>query len=377
MKKTFYYLTFVAFAFCLAACKKSSIHPTNDQKNNDTTVDVYIGGYIDAPKGNGITQVAAYWKNGAITVLGDTTAMTIVKGIAVSGSDVYVAATEYTFNGGEYAVVWKNGVATRLSPDAAEAEVTSIAVQGSDVYVGGYTHKIVLQTAEETQYDSSPVYWKNGVESQLTNAASINAITISGSDIYFAGSSVAGGKFTGNGMGNGSVAAYWKNGNSPVTLDYPSIYLPAYSSSASAIAVSGSTVYTAGTTMNYQPEMWKNNTPFILASSVEASSAQSVAVSGEDVYIAGVSGNFNVATVWKNNLPLTLTTAPGTTMTNSEATAVALERGNIYVSGSIKNAAGNEYGAYYWKNGQLTRLTNGTGVGAFATCMTLVPPPVL
>jgi len=373
MKKTFYLLTMSALLLSLGACKKKGLHPTPPSNGSDTAVDVYIGGYVDAPKGQGITQVAAYWKNGTINLLGDTNSMTLVKGIAVSGPDVYVVATQYTLTGGEYAIVWKNGTPTQLSPDSAEAEVTCIGIQGSDVYIGGYTHNIATQTPTETTYNSTPVYWKNGVVNHLPNAASISAITVSGSDVYFAGSAIAQGKFSGLGIGTGGVAAWWKNGSSPVTLDYPSTYLTTYSSAASAIAVSGANVYTAGYTQNYQPEIWKNNAPAILQNSVEASSAQSVATSGNDVYIAGVSGNFNVATVWKNNIPLTLNAVQGATMTNSEASAVAVAGNNVYVTGYIKNATGNEYSSYYWKNTQLTPLSNGIGLGAFATCMVLAP----
>lgn len=374
MKKTYQLLITAALALSLGACKKNGLHPTNGNDANDTTVDVYIGGYIDVPKGLGITQEAAYWKNGVITVLGDTSTMTLAKGIAVSGTDVYVAATQYPFGAGyANAIIWKNGVPTKLSPDSAGAEVTCLGVQGSDVYVGGYTHNITSETENGTAYNSLPVYWKNGAVNHLPNATSINAVTFSGSDIYFAGATLATDKFNGTGMGYGAVASYWKNGVSPVTLGYPSTYLPAYSSAATSIAVNGQDVYTAGQTESYQPEVWKNNTPAILQGSIGASNANSVAVAGNDVYIAGFSGNFNVATVWKNNIPLTLSPMAGASMTNSNATAVALAGNNVYVAGYIKNASGNEYGAYYWKNGQLTQLSNGPGIGAYATCMVLVP----
>ena len=302
MRTKYLSLLFVGFVLFAASCKKAGLHPTKRDAVIDTAVDVYTAGYITTSNGSGgISEVAAYWKNGVITRLTDSLSFSEATGIAVSGTDVYVvgytSSPSNQFN--ENAVLWKNGVATKLSPDSTASQATFIALSGTDVYVGGFIYDVISQTANSTGYGSQPIYWKNGVPNLLPKATAINAIAVNGSDVYMAGSVVSANKFNGVGIGNGSIAAYWKNGALIDSLAYPAAYLPAYSSGASAIAVSGNNVYTAGVTEIYQPEMWQNSTPTILANTTTYSSAQGIASNGTDVYVAGVSGNFNVATYWK------------------------------------------------------------------------------
>jgi len=375
MKTKYLSLLIAGLALFAASCKKTSFHPTTRDAVVDTAVDVYAAGYITANNGRGgVTEVAAYWKNGVITRLTDSLSFCEAKGIAVVGTDVYVVGyiSNLTNPFNENAVLWKNGVATKLSPDSTASEATFIGVLGTDVYIGGLIHDVISQTANSTSYGSQPVYWKNGVPNLLPNATSITAIAFNGSDVYMAGSIVSPNKFTGIGMGNGSVAAYWKNGALADTLGYPAAYLPAYSSSANAIAVSGSNVYTAGVTDIYQPEMWQNGTPTILANTTESSIAAGIATNGTDVYVVGMSGNFNIATYWKNNEPTALSVG-ALSMTNSFAQAIALNGNDIYVTAQVKHASDQNYASYYWKNGVSVELSAGTGTGAYVKSIALAP----
>ena len=62
----------------------------------------------------------------------------------------------------------------------------------------------------------------------------------------------------------------------------------------------------------------------------------------------------------KNNDPITLSV--GTlSMTNSMATALALNGNDLYVAGQVKHPGDQDYGSYYWKNGVPIALSPGSG----------------
>jgi hypothetical protein len=82
-----------------------------------------------------------------------------------------------------------------------------------------------------------------------------------------------------------------------------------------------------------------------------------------DVYAAGTEANINtgvgVAKVWKNGIPMSLSTVTGF---NSEAFSVAVSNTDIYAAGY--QSAGNNQIATFWKNGVVTALTNGSNDAA-------------
>jgi hypothetical protein len=376
MKTKYLSLIVTGLAMCFASCKKTNIHPHIPVTAIDTAVDVYTAGYVHASNGlGGITEEAAYWKNGVITKLTDSLSFAEATGIAVSGQDVYIVGWTSSLSnlGLQNAVLWKNGIPTTLSADSTAAVANCIALQGTDVYIGGTIFDIASQTSNGTSYNSRPVYWKNGTPNTLPNATSIATVTVNGNDIYFAGSALSQNKFQATGpLGPGSTAAYWKNGAMPDTLAYPAIYLTAYSSQANAIAVGGTNVYTAGTTANYQPESWQNGSPTILDGSSTRSSVYGIATNGQDVYVAGVNGSFYNASYWKNNEPFQLS-AGTLSMTNSFATAIAVNGNDVYIAGQVKHAADAEYASYYWKNGVPVELSAGSAKGAYAKSIVLAP----
>ncbi|UII33181.1 IPT/TIG domain-containing protein [Fulvivirga ulvae] len=150
--------------------------------------DVYVGGQNEFK--------AAYWKNGAMTVLEE--AFSSVNDIVVVGNDVYVAGQDNQ----QRAVYWKNGTAIGLSGGIV---AYAIEVSGNDVYVVGYG----------TDSESGNVvakYWKNGTPVNLTDGsrpAFASDIAIVEDDIYISGSST-------NNNGE-EIAKYWKNGK-PLNL---------------------------------------------------------------------------------------------------------------------------------------------------------------
>ena len=192
--------------------------------------DVYIIGasLASSNAGSGSTAAAVYWKNGSMVNLTQNlpdVVAAFTKGIAVSGSDVYLCGYLFTgYNDTLDAVYWKNGQLNYL-PNGYMAKC--IAVSGLDVYVGG------------TSLHDGDVYWKNGVMHTLGNAAQVTAITAIGSDVYIAG-------FTASGP---NQACYWKNGQ---MIPLPEGF------EVTGIALHGADVYCSGNINSNQACFWRN-----------------------------------------------------------------------------------------------------------------------
>ena len=126
--------------------------------------------YQDASGNTYKKSVAKYWKNSQPVILTDGTEDAYAESIAVSGTDVYVAGTEwngksYQIQGSTYiyrksiAKYWKNGKAVNLTDGIEDAVAKSIAISGTDVYVAGTVNGYAT-------------YWKNGVAVKLSNVES-------------------------------------------------------------------------------------------------------------------------------------------------------------------------------------------------------------
>ena len=183
---------------------------------------------------------------------------------------------------------------------------------------------IVAGTSLNSNGFNVATYWVNGVAATLTDSAtpsSANAITVSGNDIYIAGIATIAGKVT---------AVYWKNGTMVKLTNGNS-----GSAAANGIAVSGNNVYVAGN-----------------------------AVNGNDIIAVGFNGPG--ATYWNNNEAVKLPDSAATGGGSSSANAIAVDGGNVYISGNISGRITS--GPAFWKNGILTSLSNGT-YNEKATCI--------
>jgi len=144
-----------------------------NEDNNDNAIpysvfvngkDIYMAGSFGATTEY---DIAAYWKNGAITPLTNGTQNAEAYAIYVSGSDVYVAGTSILSDGSaSIAQIWKNGVATALSTKTElQVKPTGVSVKGEDVYVAGNEQVSITNPHQYAKI------WKNGVSTSLTDGS--------------------------------------------------------------------------------------------------------------------------------------------------------------------------------------------------------------
>jgi hypothetical protein len=144
--------------------------------------DVYMAGTAKAKKRNSNypTEMAAYWKNGALMTLTSNETEAETNNIVVSGKSVYVGGNECC-PGFKTAKYWKNGKAVSLSDGKRVAEARDIYVSGNDVYVVG-----------NVSYADGYVatLWKNGVVTELaprTSTSEARSVVVVDGDVYVAG----------------------------------------------------------------------------------------------------------------------------------------------------------------------------------------------
>ena len=208
---------------------------------------VYITGVIPAPSVD-----ALYIKNGNL-VAPNSSSFINPLAISLNGNDVYVVGvTDHIINSfvTETAAYWKNGSEMQL--ENTNSNAYGIAVSGTDVYVAGTISDPATYTSTRA------VYWKNGSRVALSPGFShANAVALNGSDIYFAGGCVSFNQVT-------PVACYWKNGT------IFQIGNPYYASDAFAMVLNGNDTYIAGdqgtsvTDGSKRPTFWRNGVAVLL-----------------------------------------------------------------------------------------------------------------
>ncbi len=167
---------------------------------------VYVTGSITALNGN---LVAAYWLNGTVKKLADSSAVSVslATGIAFSGNDTYVSGY-ISSNNHTTAIYWKNGQQNILS-NANYSVALTVCVDGNNnnVYLGG----IIAGTSQNTEQTA---YWNNGKQITIgspTTSAFCSFVSAYGNNLGISG------------QFGSHPATYWLNG-SFVSLTEPSAY---------------------------------------------------------------------------------------------------------------------------------------------------------
>ncbi|HEY9001167.1 MAG TPA: hypothetical protein VIM89_07430 [Mucilaginibacter sp.] len=194
-----------------------------------------------------------------------------------------------------------------------------------------------------------PMYWRNGIATNLSGLGTTNGIFIHNNDVYISGNI----QIDGAGYGG-----YWKNGV-PHPIQQNGI--------VNGIAVLGDDVYAVGyiqtPAYDLTATLWKNDVaipltnPFSCCGVVSSSMAWAIAIKDNVVYISGTSFNpfqLGAATIWKTDgSAVALTTPNMTTLTDTVSTAygITFQGNDMYISGSVGTGYGSSDYLGYWKNG--------------------------
>jgi hypothetical protein len=361
--KTKYCYIAIIMLFTITACKKSqNPDPTGSTGTTGTTgttgstgatgstgstgttgttstgPDVYASGYIKAVNGY---NVAAYWKNGVIQKLSDSTSNCWAYGMAVSNGDIYIAGILQTNSSSYNVVYWKNGVMTKWGNGYAH----EITIQGTDVYLAGST------PVANTIY-AVATYWKNGTPITLhypnEKTSEANGIAVNGSDVYVTSNVLTEDPNTFSPI---SYGVCWKN-NQVSTLTDGLWY-----SSVNGVAVNNNDVYVFGssrpTNSTNRATYWKNGVTNVVAPSVvnHTSGAASMSFSGNDIYLVGFDSGNNTGILgayWKNSTQIT------STLYNGYGKS-AINGTDLYVISNYSNTNGSS--PAYVLNGTMVRLS--------------------
>lgn len=273
---------------------------------------ITLSGTDEYIAGNTINQnqwgIPTYWKNGVPHIVGDQSAQysSYTTSIAVDANKVYLAG--YSFYNTEcpsycfgrfrgWYFLDNGGTVTRFPLyDAISSTLTNgIAVKGSDVYIAG-------AQANDNFYRWATV-WKNNVSSVQTLSSATgyyqaNALGWLGNDLYFAAS--------GGCPDLGCISAsYLIKNNISNTI---ALTNGTRESKVSCIAFSGNTVYVGGYEKNQEgksvAKYWKINGNTViertLSDGTKSTAVAGIAVSGDDIFLVGTEvGSAIKAKCWR------------------------------------------------------------------------------
>jgi len=256
------------------------------------TTDISISGTDTCFSGTLAGSIPVYWKNNVqVTLPLVTGSQGFTSGIVEAGGNVYTSGTEQDASGNNIAMYWQNQTAVQLTDTSTTANTSGIAVSGSDVFVAG-------NMANLQDYIYHATLWKNGVKDILPDSGSGSSafrVTLVNSDVYVAGKIITGST-------SNSIPAYWKND----TLKLLNLG-PGEQGVAVSVAVSGSDVFAAGYVNRSGISVatyWKNGVPIYLTDGTQNGSASDIFILGSDVYISGrefnSTYNVSLAKYWLN-----------------------------------------------------------------------------
>lgn len=325
-----------------------------------------------------------YWKNDVMSTLSLPAGVSFkyTYGIAAASGHVWVAGVGVNGSGHQVAILWRDGTAIQLPVGSGD---TDAGMQG-DIIVASNVAYVYGQTWSSSSAHTA-IWADDGTHTGSFFATSAGWVTdgaVSGGVAYVSG--------WGPGTTTSSIAGYSSltyNGSSisqPSSTDVTDL-AGSKGSLADAIAVSGTSVYLAGETND-----WNSNGPSLalswgptgiptelpLPSNVSTGSATHIAVAGNgDVYVAGYpvtradyfsSSNPSTPLLWKNGVPIGSGYLPlpsgDTAAILDSGGAIASSGNDVYLVGVSGTASGSGFDldynklthAVYWKDGVLTTL---------------------
>jgi hypothetical protein len=308
---------------------------------------LYAGGGFTRAGGTNANYIAQ-WNGSAWSGLGSGMSGgyygTEVYALVVSGTNLYAGGVFYSAGGtnANFIAQWNGSSWSALGSgmylaDFVDASVYALAVSGTNLYAGGSFY-----TAGGTGA-INVAQWNGSSWSRLVSGMDsyVSALAVSGTNLY------VGGYFTTAGGTNANYIAQW-NGSSWSALGsgMSGNYYP-YGTYVSALAVSGTNLYAAGTfTMaggaaaNYIAQ-WNGSSWSALGAGMN-DAVYTLAVSGGALYAGGkftYMGDYvtplNYIARWNGSS----WSALGAGM-NGNVTALAVSGGTLYAGGFFTNAGG-------------------------------------
>ncbi|HNW30504.1 MAG TPA: hypothetical protein PKN50_18660 [Spirochaetota bacterium] len=259
---------------------------------------------------------ACYWINGELYEITEPNSR--ISALTVFNDTVYCAG--YYSDPSMTPCYWENQTKHDLTYGLG---ATSIFVTAGNIYIG-------------VNADNSGGYFVNGQYNPLTDNGQISGISVYNGKVYAYG------------YDEKRDLAYWVQGVKT------NIGISFNENTLKGMFISGGDVYLCGNSNSpNQPFYFKNTTPHYLEPEGTNYRAQDIAVVGDDVYVAGyyiIDAYRNQACYWKNGIRTDIANPIGSGV-SSEARAIAIRDGDVYMAGNFSNDQVPMNTACFWKNG--------------------------
>ncbi|MBL1411457.1 hypothetical protein [Sphingobacterium faecale] len=235
----------------------------------------------------------------------------------------------------ESAVYWKDGKPTILGNEDIKLE--RIMASGNDIYIVGIENGFYRE-------DRTAIYWKNGMQVDLTELSkkyTISEINIADNSTYMAGRTI-----------EDRTPVFWKNNELPIRLEIPD---NSFFRDFHGIEVIEDNCYVLGTISNRgtfdRVMLWKNGKALQITDGTNYIFKPSLYKYDDKIFITG-----------EERLDDTHIATPTVWNKDGQATRFRHEEENILISriitdGKIMHSVGLKFGegsgnATYWKNGK-------------------------
>nr|WP_315253182.1 hypothetical protein [uncultured Flavobacterium sp.] len=316
----------LAISIFMFSCSK-------DEPNASKNADVYIVGIT---RNSANKAVPTIWKNGIPSILpSDNNSNIVGFKVAISADDVYVI--NGNFDEANALLLWKNGIVTEIAKNAIGVD---LVVEKNDVYILG-------------RIGNSFRYWKNGIETILTNSLNNNFVdhmVVVNGDVHITGAENNGSKV---------VVKYWKNGVATTVSN------PNFRAFANGIDVRGSEVSILFRELaadnTFILKVWKNGATTTLESGFFndfSIGRGNIVTTPTTVFVAAQQASDTDRTkigFWKNGIKSNITSG----ITMASPLDMKVVENDVHLIGIERNPGTSGRSVLkYWKNEQETVLTS-------------------